>query len=55
MDETTPILKDQAIRQFRKHRLVTVIIIFVVAFAIGSENAVILPTAWKYLQSLGSE
>ncbi|CAG0892726.1 unnamed protein product [Darwinula stevensoni] len=54
MGESTPLLKDQAIKQFRKRRWVTVVIIFFMAFAIGAENAVILPTAWKYLQSLGS-
>ncbi|CAG0904222.1 unnamed protein product [Darwinula stevensoni] len=45
---------EEATKKFYRRRLVTTIIAFVIAFAIGSENAVIFPTAWKYLQMLGS-
>ncbi|CAG0904670.1 unnamed protein product [Darwinula stevensoni] len=54
MPESLPLLVERAAKNFYRRRLVTVVIGLVVAFAVGSENAIILPTAWKYLQSLGS-
>ena len=41
-------------KKFYRRRLVTTIIAYAIAFAEGSDVAFILPTAWKYLQTLGS-
>ncbi|CAG0892724.1 unnamed protein product [Darwinula stevensoni] len=45
---------EEAKKKFYRGRMVTTLITLLLAFAIGSETAVILPTAWKYLQTLGS-
>ena len=54
MSDNVPIVVEEAKKKFYRRRLVTTIIVFVLGFVIGAEIAVILPTAWKYLQTLGS-
>ncbi|CAG0888362.1 unnamed protein product [Darwinula stevensoni] len=54
MTESLPFLVERAAKKFYRRRVGTVIIVFVISFAVGCENAIILPTAWEYLQSLGS-